>query len=74
MGMEGGFFLRKKPLSSMASVYTNFENAITGQKRKDVRMAGKRFVVGRRPLCRENVLPPHLGQIEVLVYLAADLS
>jgi hypothetical protein len=28
MGMEGGFFLMKKPLSSMASVYTNSENAI----------------------------------------------
>jgi hypothetical protein len=31
MEMEGGFFLRKKPLSSMASVYTNSENALIAQ-------------------------------------------
>jgi hypothetical protein len=28
MEMEGGFFLRKKPLSSLAPVYTNSENAL----------------------------------------------
>jgi hypothetical protein len=28
-GLEGGFFLRKKPLSGLPSVYSNSENAIT---------------------------------------------
>jgi hypothetical protein len=34
----GGFFLRKKPLSSLASVYTNSENAIVVPKddQKDI--------------------------------------
>jgi hypothetical protein len=31
IALEGGFFLTKKPLSSMASVYTNTENAIGSQ-------------------------------------------
>jgi hypothetical protein len=31
-GNEGGFFLRKKPLECLVSVYSNSENAITAAR------------------------------------------
>ena len=52
--MQGGFFLRKKPLSSMDSVNTRIENAVTATPKARLIPLGDR--IGE--LLREGILMP----------------
>jgi hypothetical protein len=65
--MEGGFFLRKKPLSSMASVYTNSENAI-GPEERYLRLST--IPQGLKP----NTFRSSIGTTEVVPFQIPCLS
>jgi hypothetical protein len=69
-GVQGGFFLGKKPLEYVLSVYTNSENAIGPRPSQQTQKALHCCLRGNRAACAEKTRASNLMMAEDIVLFA----